>query len=398
MELWFLTVPADSSENFIVKVQIPADAAIGTVDTTTITAVSGNDPSNKATATAVSTVSEPLTLTPDNTGSGGKGSSAFYNHRVQNNTASSQTVSFSTEFLDPCTGWTKVTPETVTLSPFGGYEDIVVKVTIPSTAVAGDVCRVTVTATAGGNSALATDTTTVKDIVLYSDPDYTNESYIFPVGNAVYARAFGTLSTTYRFYWYDSSNNLKRTSPLYTGPEILSDTYDPIAGPLGTWRVEVRRVSDNALFAQAYFYVGPDHVNASYTGPNPRVNTNVTINLTLHDKDNHVVPIDPATGNVVQGNPPTTKDPLKITVSVNGSATIVSTTLSGAVIVGQTVTGNLDSVTGTATITITDSVTEIVTITPASYNSALYGSPSRDEPTTVSFKKIKIVDWREILP
>ncbi len=396
-----LTVPANSSVNFIIKVQIPLVADIGTVDTTLITAVSGNNPSNTATATAVSTVSEPLTLTPDNSSSGGKGSSVFYDHRVQNNTASSQTVSFSTVFLDACTGWTKITPADVTLTPFGGYEDIVVQVTIPSTATAGDVCRVTVTASAGGNTASATDTTTVKDIVLYSDPGYTNESYIFPAGNSVYARAFGALATQYRFYWYDSSDALQRTSPVYTGPGILSDAYDlPVAGPPGTWRVVVRRVSDNSVFAQTNFYVGPDHLNASYTGPNPVINTNATINLSLHDKYNHVVPIDPSTGNVVQGNPPATKDPLKITVTVSGSATIVSTTLSGAVIVGQTVTGRLDSTTGTATITITDSVAETVTVTPASYNSALYGSPSRDEPAAVTFvrrKKIRIIDWREIV-
>ena len=152
-----------------------------------------------------------------------------------------------------------------------------------------------------------------------------------------------------------------------------------------------------AVFAQTNFYVGPDHVNASYAGPNPPVSGNATIDLSLHDKYNHAVPLD-SLGNLVKGNPPATKDPLKITVTVSGSATIVSTTLSGAVITGQTVTGNLDGTTGTATITITDSVAEAVTVTPAAYNSALYGSPARDEPATVQFiiQQVRIFDWREV--
>lgn len=408
-----LTVPASGSENFIIKVQIPGGATIGTFDTTTITAISGNNPSNTATATANTTVFSPLTFTPDNTGSGGKGSSVYYDHRVQNNTASTQTVTFSTAFSGSCASWTagvyksdKVTqipPATVTLAPFGGYEDIAVKVNIPAGAASGSTCTVTTTATAGANSASAADATTVKDVILYSDPGYTDESYIFPSGNSVYAKAYGlTNGTKYRFLWYDSNNVLKRTSPDTSGSGTSApDTYTiPAAGPLGTWRVEVRRVSDNFLFAQTNFYVGPDHLNASYTGSNPSINTNATINLSLHDRYNHAVPLDPL-GNLVKGNPLTTKDPLKITITVSGSATIVSTTLSGAVIAGQTVTGTLDSITGTATITITDSVAETVTITPASYNSALYGSPSRDESATVTFvtptsRRMRILYWQEM--
>ena len=396
-----LTVAAGGSENFIIKVQIPAGASTGTLDTTTITATSGNNPANTATATAVTTVRDPLTFTPDNIGAGGKGSSVYYDHRVQNNTSSSQAVTFSTSLAGSCAGWTagvyksdKVTQiSTVTLAPFGGYEDIVVKVTVPAGAATGSTCTVVITANAGPYEAEAEDETTVKALILYSDPGYTDESYIYPAGNAVYAKAFGlTNGTTYRFLWYDSNNVLKRTSPNTSGVGTTApDTYTiPAAGPLGAWRVEVRRVSDNFLFAQANFYVGPDHVNASYTGSNPAVNTNATIDIALHAKD-HSIP-NPT------GYPTTPKDPLKITVTVSGSATIVSTTLSGATIVGQTVTGTLSNTTATATITITDSVAETVTVTPASYNSALYGSPSRDEPATVTFvtTRMRILYWQEM--
>lgn len=399
LSTYSVTLSSGGSANFTLTVQIPSDASVDPpdVDTTTITATSSNP------ATAITTVLQPLTLTPDNTGSGGKGSSAFYDHRVQNNTASIQTVTFST-ISNPC-GWTvgfyesdKVTPVTVNLAAFGGYEDIVVKINIPAGAATGSTCAVTVRATSsGGNTDDATDTTTVKDIVLYSDAGYTKENYIYPAGNPVYARAYGTLATNYKFYWYDSNNALKRTSPIRTGPGILSDTYDiPAVGPFGTWRVEVRRISDNTIFAQTNFYVGPDHISA---GNNlyAAVNSNAIITLTLHDRYNHVVPLDPS-GNVVQ--------PAQfISVTVSGSATIVSTTLTSPTIIGQTVTGYLrstgDTTTdGTATITITDSQKETVTITPNS--TKLVGStasPDRDESITVTFvrMKMRVIRWREVV-
>jgi hypothetical protein len=248
----------------------------------------------------------------------------------------------------------------------------------------------------------ATDDTTVNNLVLYSDPGYTDESYIFPTGNLAYARAFGALATAYRFLWFDSSNVLRRTSPDRTGPGTLPDAYDiPVGGPLGTWRVEVRRTSNNALFAQVNFYVGPDHIQASYTGSNPvQANSNATINLALHDR-NHLIPVGPT--GLVRGNPPATEDPLLITVMVNGAATILATTLSCAPLpsctpVGQTVTGRLDNATGTATITISDSVREAVIIAPSSFNAALAGSPARDESAMVNFvvRRMRILFWREM--
>jgi uncharacterized repeat protein (TIGR01451 family) len=409
-----LTVLAmGGSADFIVKVQIDPSAALGTVDVTTITATSGNDPTKKATGTAITTVSGPLTITPNNTGAGGKGSSVFYDHRVRNSTASTLTINF-TAVIDPLcapAGWASVLPASITLAPFGGYADIVVRVNIPATAVVGSSCKVTVTATAtaGGYSNSAEDTTTVSALVLYSDAGYTDESYIFPAGNRVYARAFGTLTTTnYHFTWSDPTGATRRTSPNWPGAATLPDGYDiPAAGPLGTWSVAVT-TSGGAPFASVNFYVGPDHINASYTGTNPvPANTNATINLSLHDRSNpvHVVPFDPF-GNLVQGNWPTTNDPLLITVAVNGAAQIVANTLSCAPQpscdpVGQTVTGRLNNITGTATITITDTVHEAVTITPSSFNAALYGSalvPTRDETAAVNFviRRMRILYWREM--
>ncbi|MBI5203855.1 MAG: DUF11 domain-containing protein [Nitrospirae bacterium] len=421
-----ITVNANGSATFTLTVQVPSGITAGTLDTTTITAISGNNPGNTATATAITTVSNPITIIPNNIASGGKGSSAYYDHTVQNNTSTTQTVNLSTSFSGSCTGWTatiyksdRVTSITsVTLDPYGSSgdldKDIVVKVNIPASAATGSICTVTVTATAGSDTASATDETTVKDLVLYSDSGHTDESYIFPAGNIVYAKAFGLATTgnkKYYFKWYDSSNTLKETSPS-NNPDAnkqLPDSYSILTSELnfGTWRVEVwLDETTDVKMLETNFYVGPDHVSASYTGANPSINTDVTINLSLHDRYNHDVPLDPAylspNIRVVRGNPPATKDPLKITVTVSGSATIVSTTLTGAVITGQTVTGILNSAigstTGTATITITDSVREIVTITATTYNSALYGSPARDEFAEVRFvlRRMRILKWREV--
>lgn len=415
-----ITVGATGSATFTLTVQVPSGITAGTLDTTTITAISTNNPSNTATATAVTTVSNPITITPNNIASGGKGSSAYYDHTVQNNTSTAQSVNLSIlSFSGSCTGWTatiyksdRITPITsVTLDPYGSSgdldKDIVVKVSIPASAATGSICTVTVRAEAG-NSATATDETTVKGLVLYSDSGYTDENNIFPVGHTVYAKAFG-LDTTgnkkYYFKWYDSLTTLIRTSPA-NKPDAnkqLPDSYPiPTSGVnLGTWRVEVCLEGGSCPYTadhQVNFYVGPDHISAGNNLYAP-VNTNVTIPLSLHDyninPDLHVVPKDPA-GDVVQ--------PAQfISVTVSGSATIVSTTLTSPTITGQTVTGYLRSgdpaTDGTATITITNSQKGPVTVTPNS--TTLLGSkasPDRDEPITVTFvrMKMKVIKWREV--
>lgn len=102
-----ISVAAGGSANFTVTVTIPNGASLGTVDTTLMTATSGNNPSKTATATAVTTVVTVLTLTPSNTGDGGVGSFVYYRHRVQSNDSSSRTVSLTPSFTSGvCTGWT----------------------------------------------------------------------------------------------------------------------------------------------------------------------------------------------------------------------------------------------------------------------------------------------------
>lgn len=426
-----LTVPGASggtpgSATFTLTVTVPAGTTIGTADTATISAVSGNNPSHTASATAVTTAADLLTFTPDNNGSGGAGAAVYYNHTVQNNSSSSEAVLFnsviSTVAGSSCSNWTvglyqsdKTTTLTnpLTLAGNGGSANVVVKVTIPTSAQSNDECLVTVTASAGGHTATVKDDTIVKNIILYSDPGYSNESYIYPQGNTVYAKAFGlTPGSQYYFVYtdpynaqhYDTSTAPNVTtatgSTAYDSPAYVIPTTLAGGTPEGKWEVDIylctvftgsrnnqtcdTSSTGNTLFAHTNFYVGPDHVDASYSGSNPAVNTNAVVDVSLRDI-NDQIPVD-SSGNLVKGDPPTnTKDPLKITVSVNGSATIVSTTLTNAVISGQTVTGRLSDTTGTATVTVTDSVVETVTVSPHTYNGTLYGSPARDQSTTISY-------------
>ena len=153
-----------------------------------------------------------------------------------------------------------------------------------------------------------TDITTVKNLVLYEDPGYTTEQDTYPAGNNVYAKTYGlTNGTPYYYKWYDPNGILVRTSPVTSNLVTLPDTYSiPNAGPLGTWVVQVWNNTTNTLFEQTNFYVGPDHLKARYTGANPGSNSNVVIDLALHDKVNHVVPFD-SLGNLVKGIRPIPK-------------------------------------------------------------------------------------------
>lgn len=394
-------VPAGGSTTLTLEVDVPAGANVGDVDTTIITATSGNNPSKSATATAVTTVTEVLTLVPSNTGSGGAGASVYYLHQVQNHSSASKSISLTPSFLVPadCSGWTTTLYETdyttalsspVTLASNGGYKDFVLKVTIPSTAASNDSCTTTLTAAyspSGSNAVSVTDITTVKNLILYEDPGYTTTNDVYPAGNNVYAKGFGLdTATSYEYRWYDAGGTEVCTPrlPSTTGTTFPDTCTIPTSGPLGTWTVQIWDTTNDVLFVQNKFYVGPDHLQASYSGTSPSINTNTVIDLALHDRYNHVVPYD-SSSNLVKGDATDPEGPLMITVSVSGSAQIVASSLSNYTITGQSITGKLSSTDGTATITIQDSIEETVTITPESYKGVLYGSPDRDEPVSVTF-------------
>ncbi|WP_134080416.1 DUF6701 domain-containing protein [Thiohalophilus thiocyanatoxydans] len=401
-----LTVDSEGSADFTLEVEIPAGASIDDFDTTTITATSGDDPTMTASATAKTTVAELLTLVPDNTAAGGPGQTFSYEHTLQNNFSSSQTISLSTAMTGDCTDWQATIYEadgetvisSVDLDGNGDNTDIVVEVTAPNSAAIGDSCVVTTTGTTSGVSASAKDTTTIKELGLFWDPDYEEESYIYPAGNNVYGKAFGlTDGEDYYFEWYDPAGDLVRTSSTTTVlGTVLPDTYKlPDDATLGTWNVKVWHdtTPDRELHQETDFYVGPDHIEASHSGDTETTDTNVEVDLALHDRFNHAIPED-SNGDLITANPPTTANPLLVTVTVDGSASIVSTSLGNATISGQKVTGLLDDTDGTATMTITNSVAETVNVTPESHEPALYGSPLRDESAAIDFKRPPLDHFR----
>jgi MSHA biogenesis protein MshQ len=238
-----------------------------------------------------------------------------------------------------------------------------------------------------------TDVTTVKNLVLYEDPAYTTEQSTYPAGNAVYGKSYGlTDGESYYYRWLDPTGAILRASPVINNLVAFPDTYEiPAAGPFGAWTVQVCNNATTAsctIFAQTKFYVGPDHLQADYSGADPTTGANLLIDLALHDRFNHVVPVD-ASGNLVGGDPADPEGPLMITVTVSGSAEIVDdpllTTLGNYSISGQTITGRLDETTGTARIVIRSAFPGVVTVTPASYKGVLYGSPVRDHSVTLDF-------------
>lgn len=399
-----VTLAAAASTTVTVTVTIPGGAAVGMLDTTTLTGFSSAT-GKTATATAVTTVTEILTLAPSNSGAGGAGTYVYYSHRVQNNANTARGVSLTPSFTaGVCTGWTsalyetdKATPLTspFTLVASGGYRDFMLRVQIPLGTTAGATCTATLTAayTSGAANAVSvTDVTTVKNLLLYEDPAYTIEQSTYPAGNTAYGKTYGlTDGESYYYRWLDPVGAILRTSPVINNLVAFPDTYEiPTAGPLGAWTVQVCNDATTAsctVFAQTKFYVGPDHLEAAYSGSDPTTGANLLIDLALHDRFNHVVPFD-ASGNLVGGDPADLEGPLMITVTVSGSAEIVDdplqTTLGNYVISGQTITGRLDATTGTAQIVIRSSFSGTVTVTPASYKGVLYGSPARDHSVTLS--------------
>jgi uncharacterized repeat protein (TIGR02543 family) len=176
-----ITVPAGESATVILTVAIPADAAAGVVDVTSVTAVSQADSNASDTATNTTTVNPvyDLLLTPDNVGSGNPGEVLAYSHTLTNlaNATDTFTVTASSS---AGFGVTLISPTPVTLAA-GASATVQLAVTIPPGTAEGAMDITTVTAVSQGNnnvSGSATNITTVIKQISFIYLPVTQYNYI----------------------------------------------------------------------------------------------------------------------------------------------------------------------------------------------------------------------------
>lgn len=138
----------------------------------------------------------------------------------------------------------------------------------------------------------------------------------------------------------------------------------------GTYHVSVKGVEKNSVSftASDSFTCGPDHVRVVATDGEARIGEAEDLTIQLEDSLN----------NPVSGS-------FKVTVTVSGSATITATTLQSATGVGTNCVTGYTLADGTATVTITDTVGETVTVTPDGPFPGSQATPDRDVSDTVTF-------------
>ena len=170
-----LTLAADETRTVTVTLQVPGDALSGTVDVSTVTATSQADGSISDSVTDTTTVNRVagLTFVPDRAGNALPGDFVVYTHTLTNTGSAEDTFDL---IESSSRGW----PVELSASqvPLAAWEtaQIVVTVTVPSTAAVGLVDTTTVTATSQFNPACfdrVIDTTAaVPNRDLIFSPDY----------------------------------------------------------------------------------------------------------------------------------------------------------------------------------------------------------------------------------
>lgn len=390
-----ITIPAGGSLDIVLKVFVPADAQLGLVDSTVLTATSQTDSRVKGTAQDHTEVAVRLDIFPDRTGFTGPRSTIVYRHTVANAWNQQDTINLTAVSLTNPTWTTRIYNaegtqqiSSVTLPPYGGSVEIVVHLDVPISATPGttDTMRVTATSTGTpGLSDFATDTTTIRRLVVYTDPARTDPAQVLTLGDWAYARAFGlpTNSTVY-IQWVDAGGNIRATSPGLTVDgfgvadyQYLTQLTDvPSSGtPESEWVAILYNNSWVELARYPFLVRTPDHLVLSTTPEAVPVGGTKTVTLQVVDLD---------------GRPVRSAQLVAVTAlgDVTGAAgpRIISTSLSGAVGVGTNVVTGTTAADGTATFVVTDDTAETVTLTPNS--TTLPGSiadPDRDVPTTVTF-------------
>ncbi|MBE0475585.1 MAG: hypothetical protein IBX62_00570 [Coriobacteriia bacterium] len=257
-------LPPGGSRAVRVRVHVPAGAALGTADVTSLRAVALDDPGVGGTGRDTTLVRPELSVVPDNTGTAGAGTAVTYLHTVTNSSSETRTVTLD---ATDSSGWPVqvleadgVTPlASVALPPFGGSSPVRVRVSVPAGAASGAVSTTTLRAGWGALTAVATDVTTVSTLVFFADGSYAEPTEHFVLGDAVHVRASGLApGSTVRFRWLDTSGAVVHASPdvpVDTGGQAASSYTIPAAGPPGAWTC-VLVTNKGAELARRTFYAG----------------------------------------------------------------------------------------------------------------------------------------------
>ena len=170
-----ITLTAGASISVTLTVAIPPGTLAGTVDTTSLTAVSQTDSSVTGTVTNTTTVNTVfgLLLEPDKSGSGDPGQTVVYTHTLTNQTNITDTFNIvASSSLGFGTGLAPLPPITVGA---GASTTLTLSVTIPAGTLAGRTDTTSVTATSQtdtsvtGTAVNATTVNTVYGLLLTPD-------------------------------------------------------------------------------------------------------------------------------------------------------------------------------------------------------------------------------------
>ncbi len=261
-----VTLAGGTSREVLVRVTVPAGTALGTVDVARLRAALASTPDVFDEATAITTVRAILTLEPNNSTVSGLGRTVTFQHTVVNSSVATRTIAltaasslgWSTQILDS-DGTTPIT--SVTLGPFGASRTIYVRVIVPTNVATGatDVTTARATHAASGNTAMATNTTNVQQLVTYDSDSLTNRTDTFGQGSTVWALGTSLPTTaTVRFRWLDpSGTQVFQSAPIEVDGdgEALSSYPLSVDATPGVWTCVVVNAADNSEITRTPFTV-----------------------------------------------------------------------------------------------------------------------------------------------
>ena len=271
MPITSVDVAATSSVTILVRVVVPAGTPLDTIDVTTVRATMASEPTVYDEVMDTTTVKAALTVTPEYERVAGENTTVSFKHTITNSSAAERTFALAAASVR---GWTVRIYDTdgttlinsATVAAYGGFRDVWVRVTVPTTVPVGTVDTVTLTAShaASGLSATATNTITIKQVVTYDSSALTNPSFSFGQGSTVYAQGTGLVQNggvpfaAVRFRFVDATG-----ATVHTSPDVAVEPDDSAASSytldrdaaVGTWTCIVLNAANGAEITRSTFNV-----------------------------------------------------------------------------------------------------------------------------------------------